>query len=241
MALRNMFALVALLPLVASFTSALPRVERQTGLPNRCNISAATMDLPLNQTKLVAPSNITGPSFIGVAIGTQNYTCASTGNWTNVGAVAQIFDASCLYGAPEFSNLPDIAYAFWKFAPPTFPVSQIISFMQPFHASMVLGQHYFVNSPSGTGVSPKWDFTSAALAGHPDAFVIGTKVGDIAAPTGFPDIDWLSLDKAEGSLATQVLRLNTVGGLPPASCTTGSPPIAIKYASMYWFYGSSVQ
>lgn len=66
-------------------------------------------------------------------------------------------------------------------------------------------------------MSPKWDFTSGALAGHPSAFVVAAKAGDIPAPTGPPDVDWLSLTNVSGSLATQVFRVNTVGGLPPAS------------------------
>ncbi|KAJ6562597.1 hypothetical protein B0H19DRAFT_1210201 [Mycena capillaripes] len=209
-------------------------VERRA---SRCDISAAKIILPSNQTLLATPTQ--GPSYIGLAIGTQNYTC--NGTYTNVGAVAELFDVSCLYDTPEFPKLPEIAYTMWKFAPPTAAISQIIEYMQPFHASFVLGQHFFVTSPSGTGISPRWDFSSAALEGHPDAYVIAAKVGDIPAPTGTPDVDWLSLNKVEGNLATQVFRINTVGGLPPASCTAGSPPIAVKYSSMYWLYGSSVQ
>ncbi|KAJ7458076.1 putative malate dehydrogenase, partial [Mycena latifolia] len=208
--------------------SAVPSVER---CASRCDISAAKIDLPLNQTALVAPAG--GPSYIGLAIGTQNYTCASTGTYTNIGAVAELFDASCLYGTPEFPALAEIAFAVWKYAPPTADISYVISFLEKFKASFVLGQHYFVTSPSGTGISPEWDFTSASLAGHPDAFVIAAKVGDIPAPTGPPDVDWLSLNQVQGDLATQVFRINTVGGLPPASCTAGSPPIQVKYASMY--------
>ncbi|KAF7336172.1 malate dehydrogenase [Mycena venus] len=227
---------LALIPLLLSAVSA---VERRANA-SRCDISGATLSLPSNQTLLTAPSQ--GPSYIGVAIGTQNYTCnATTGTYINVGAVAQLFDASCLYDSPEFSSLQEIAYTMWKYAPPTASISQVIEYLQPFHASFVLGQHYFVPSPSGPGVSPKWDFSSAALAGHPDAYVLAAKAGDIPAPTGPPNVDWLSLNKVEGNLATQVFRVNTVGGLPPASCTAGSPPIAVKYASTYWLYGSSVQ
>ncbi|KAJ7119948.1 putative malate dehydrogenase [Mycena crocata] len=206
----------------------------------RCDISAATFNIPStsNQTVIVAPSH--GPSYIGLAIGTQNYTCTN-GTYSNVGAVAQLFDVSCLYDTPEFPKLQDIAYTVWKYAPPTAGISDVIAFLDPFHASFVLGQHYFVTAPSGTGLSPKWDFTSGALAGHTDAFVVAAKVGDIPAPTGPPDVDWLSLKNVSGNLATQVFRLNTVGGLPPASCASGTPPITVKYASTYWFFGSSVQ
>ncbi|KAK7044392.1 malate dehydrogenase [Favolaschia claudopus] len=231
------FTLIPLLLSVVSASVVEKRVaEKRAG---RCDISGAKLTgLPNNQTLLVSPSH--APSYIAVAIGTQNYTCAGTGTYTNVGAVAQLFDASCLYGMPEFSSLQQLAYTVWKYAPPTANVQQVIQYLQPFHASFVLGQHFFVTSPSGTGISPRWDFTSAALAGHPDAYVIAAKVGDIPPPTGPPDIDWLSLTDVEGNLATKVFRVNTVGGSPPASCVPGSPPIAVKYASMYWLYGSSV-
>ncbi|KAJ6615128.1 hypothetical protein B0H10DRAFT_86361 [Mycena sp. CBHHK59/15] len=168
---------LAVLPFLLSCVSA-HAVQRRGG----CDISKAKIALPSNQTMLVAPKE--GPSHIGLAIGTQNYTCASTGTWTNVGAVAELFDISCFYGTQEFSKLQDIAYTVWHVAPPAAGISAVISFLEPFHASFVLGQHYFVTSPSGTGISPKWDFTSASLSGHPDAFVIAAKVGDIPAPTG---------------------------------------------------------
>ncbi|KAJ7785288.1 putative malate dehydrogenase [Mycena maculata] len=197
----------------------------------QCDISGAQISLPSNQTALVAPSE--GPSFIGVAIGVQNYTCASTGTWTNVGAVAELFDISCLYGTPEFSTIQEIAFNVWKLLPPATPIQEIISFLEPYKASFVLGQHYFVTSPSGTGLSPKWDFTSGILAENPEAFVIAAKVGDIPAPTGSPDVDWLSLDNVEGDLAKQVFRVSTVNGDAPTSCTPGSSPISVKYAATY--------
>ncbi|KAJ7288296.1 hypothetical protein C8J57DRAFT_1279795 [Mycena rebaudengoi] len=213
--------------------------QRRTGFTG-CDISTATPSLPPNQTLLVAPS--TGPSYIGLAIGTQNYTCnATAATYTNVGAVAELFDISCLFGSPEFDKLQDIAYTVWKFAPPTAPISTIISYMASFSASFVLGQHYFIPAASGTGLSPTWNFSSAALAGHPDAFVVAARVGDIPAPTSPTDIDWLSLNGIQGKLATQVLRINTVGGVAPKTCKAGSPPITVKYASTYWLYGSSVE
>jgi hypothetical protein len=65
---------LAILPILISTVVAL---ERRA---SRCDISDAKLSLPSNQTLLVAPAQ--GPSFIGLAIGTQNYTCASTGTYT---------------------------------------------------------------------------------------------------------------------------------------------------------------
>jgi hypothetical protein len=80
-----------------------------------------------------------------------------------------------------------------------------------------MGQHYFVTSPSGTGLSPVWDFRAASAQGNPNAFVLGAKVGDLPAPTGSSDVDWLQLKNVSGSLATSVYRVDTRGGQPPAS------------------------
>ncbi|KAG6869384.1 hypothetical protein C0995_003605, partial [Termitomyces sp. Mi166 len=79
-------------------------------------------------------------------------------------------------------------------------------------------QHYYVNNPAGTGISPKWDFTSqGATRGNPNAYVVAAKVVSLAAPTGPHDIDWVQLKAVTGSLATDVYRTDTRGGQPPAS------------------------
>ncbi|KAJ7614809.1 hypothetical protein FB45DRAFT_981623 [Roridomyces roridus] len=204
----------------------LPRQE--SGI---CSTTNAQIILPDNQTMLVAPSE--GPSYIALAIGVQNYTCASSGTWTNVGAVAELFDISCLYGTAQFAGLPQNAFALWSQLPPATTIQGIINILAPLHTPLVLGQHYFVPSPSGSGVSPKFDFTSASLAGHPDAFVIAAKAGDIPSPAGPPAIDWLELNNVQGNLAKQVFRIDTVNGSPPSSCQVGESPISVKYAAMY--------
>ena len=95
---------------------------------------------------------------------------------------------------------------------------EIIDGLDGIGSPEVLGQHYFILNPSGSGLSPKWDFTSASEAGHPDAFVIGARTGDIPAPTNpTTNVDWLSLSNAGGDLADQVFRVQTRGGQPPAS------------------------
>ena len=89
------------------------------------------------------------------------------------------------------------------------------------HDPKVLGQHYFVPNPKpaagSPAVSPVWDFTSDSEKGNPDAFVLAAKAGDIPAPTGKNDVDWLQLKNVEGELADTVYRTDTKGGQPPAS------------------------
>ena len=57
----------------------------------------------------------------------------------NVGALAELFDISCLGKTPLFNAMPDIAIAAWNAAPPTITAAQLISKLQPFKNSEVLG------------------------------------------------------------------------------------------------------
>jgi len=79
-----------------------------------------------------------------------------------------------------------------------------------------------VNPLTGTGINPKWDFTSSGTtAGNPNAFVTAAKVSSVGAPTGSQDIDWVDLKNLVGSLAQQVYRTDTRLGQPPASVSKG--------------------
>jgi len=97
----------------------------------------------------------------------------------------------------------------------------------------VLGQHYYVPNPVGTGLSPKWDFTSSGVtAGDPNAYVIGAKVGDL--PTSDPNnIDDLMIKAIKGALAHEVFRVQTNGGQPPTHCAAGDSDIAVRYTAQY--------
>ncbi|KAJ7668944.1 hypothetical protein B0H17DRAFT_857412, partial [Mycena rosella] len=185
-----------------------------------CSTSAAVMDLPAGQTQLVSPAS--APLSVLLGVGIQNYTCSSTTlTYATIGAVASLSDISCLIGTSEFATVQTTAYTGWSAAAAGTSAASFGSKFGP-----VLGSHYFVTSPSGTGISPKWDFTSA--------FVIGAKVGDIPAPTSpAANVDWLALNNIEGTLANQIFRIDTVNGQPPASCVAGSDPISVKYYYLY--------
>ncbi|KAH9478605.1 hypothetical protein JR316_0009062 [Psilocybe cubensis] len=221
--------------------SALAPLLSVSGLAvKRSGCSLSNLKLSNLPPPLVAPSF--PPSFVGIAIGTQNYTCSSAGTYTNVGALAELFDASCVYNSPIFPTLPSIASAAWEIAPPSLPISEVISTLHGFSSPSILGQHYYVTNPiTGSGITPKWDFTSqGADAGKSDAFVVAAKVNGAAAPTGSQDIDWVQLGSLTGDLAKQVYRVQTRLGQPPASCTVGSKDIQVKYAALYYGFGGSV-
>ncbi|KAJ3821562.1 putative malate dehydrogenase [Lentinula raphanica] len=199
-----------------------------------CDVSSAVIET--NGSTLPAPKFT--PSFVGLGVGTQNYTCTSNGTYSNVGALAELFDISCLYGEPGFDELTSVTSLLWNAAPPALTPAEIISFGEKYDLSFVLGEHYFVVNPvTGSGLSPKWDFTSHAFAGNPNAYVVGSKVDDVPAVTGSSDIDWLYLTNLTGSLANEIYRIETRGGQPPSSCTPGSNNITVKYTSLYWFTG----
>ncbi|KAG9219706.1 hypothetical protein CCMSSC00406_0005972 [Pleurotus cornucopiae] len=205
-----------------------------------CDISNAKLTLPRNQTALTSPS--ARPAFITVALGIQNYTCAASGTFTSVGAVAELFDISCLFGTSSFSTVQDSLFTVWKDLPNNVPASSVIALFGLDKTLTNVGEHYFITNPiTGSGLSPKWDFTSrGATSGNRNAFVVGARAGGLPAPTGPQDIDWLQLTRVQGSLADEVFRVDTRGGQPPASCTPGSPLITVKYTSKYWLFGGSL-
>ncbi|KAL0959922.1 hypothetical protein HGRIS_011587 [Hohenbuehelia grisea] len=229
------FSLPLISALCATTAMAAPRSLKLSG----CDVSKKTLDLPASQTAL--PSPAAPLAFVAVAIGTQNYTCSAAGTYASAGALAELFDISCLTGS-SFSKIQKNLYTLWKLAPPSVSTSALIKLLHFTKTPAVLGQHYFVPNPSGAaGLSPKWDFTSqGATKGNKDAFVIAARAGGFAAPTGPSDVDWLALIGVQGKLASQIYRVDTVGGQPPASCTPGSAPIIVKYTSKYYLYGSSL-
>nr|GAT61188.1 predicted protein [Mycena chlorophos] len=232
------FKLLAALSSVALFASAAP--AKGPVKDCECDVSKAKLDIPSNQTVLVAPT--TAPHYVAVGIGYQNYTCsAATSTYASAGAVASLFDISCLVGKPAFSTVQNTAYTLWSHAPSSESNAEKIPLIGAASgAGQLLGYHYFVTSPSGSGISPEWDFTSTGKnAGNAEAFVVGAKTGDLKAPTDpTVNVDWLMLSNAEGQLASQIFRVDTVNGQPPASCdpTTDTATLKVKYTAKYYLY-----
>jgi len=217
---------------------ALPNLRKFGG----CDLSNAKMPLPAHQTAMTVPT--IAPSFVGLGVGVQNYTCNATSlKYSSVGAVAELFDMSCLTNGPLSTTIQNTAFDIWNNAPSSFTTQDIIKMLC--HDAIVLGQHYFVPNPNpapgSPALSPKWDFTSDSEKGNAQAFVIGAKVGDLPAPSGTADVDWLQLKNVEGQLADSIYRVESKGGQPPASCTAGSPPLTVKYTSQYWLFGGTIK
>ncbi|RXW19538.1 hypothetical protein EST38_g6313 [Candolleomyces aberdarensis] len=221
-------------------------------------IAAATGSMAVNAQRLHGcaidqsfriadfPSTLPAPtaplSYMTAAVGTQNYTCTAAGNYTAAGAVAEVFDISCLVGSPLFSTIQDYLLDMWKEAPADkLNYQSLVATFAPLEESgVVLGQHYFIPNPTtGQGLSPVWDFIPRLK--KPEAFVLAARTGGVPAPTNQTDIDWLSLKSVSGSLATEVYRTDTREGKAPATCTPGSPDIQVPYSSKYYFYGGTIE
>jgi len=139
---------------------------------------------------------------------------------SSIGAVADLFDISCLYGTKEFAKIQDDAFDIWKKCPNFDPSkSNLIDELSHKFKIPLLGYHYFIND-NGT-IRPKFDLTSTGPnKGNPDAFVVASKALGVPAPNSSQDVDWLLLKALSGKLADAVYRVYTKGGQPPTSVSS---------------------
>jgi len=199
------------------------QAEGSTVLPKKiagCPVADATLTFPEGQTALSIPPGQV-PNHILLGKGVQNYTCSAAGAYTSAGAVAKLYDISCLYGTPWFPKIQDLLFAEQTNGPDLTP------YLKPFLAV----DHYFITNAAGTGISPK--FASAKDGGA--SFIVAAKLAGIKAPDP-TNIDWLELTNVQGDFAKTVFRVDTKGGQPPSSCTPGSDLISVPYTAKYWFY-----
>jgi len=206
----------------------------------RCDVSSALLPLPSGQTILQQPANVPA-HFIGVAFGVQNYTCSSASNYTSVGAVAELFDISCLYGSALFNTIQEPLFEAWSDLSPEITITEAINFLPyAIPVDLIQAQHYFIPNPAG-GLSPVWDFrASQRFNGVNNALFVGKGRASLPDPVNAAEnVAWLDVEHVSGDIATEVFRVHTVGGQPPTSCTPGTN-ISVKYTSQYWFYGGSL-
>jgi len=139
---------------------------------------------------------------------------------SNVGAVAQLFEISCLFGRPEFSTIQDVAFSDWAASPSTNPLEpDLVQLMKNKHNINVEGQHYFVNQ--NNALVPVWDLRSSGEnAGNSNAIIFAEKVKSAPSPDGPENVDWVELKKLSGGLANQVYRVDTVKGQPPSTVSS---------------------
>ncbi|KAG8710338.1 hypothetical protein FRC11_004604 [Ceratobasidium sp. 423] len=212
-----------------------------TGTPGHkcsgCSVSNATLSLPSNQTAITVPTGT--PVYIALGVGVQNYTCGSTGTFASVGAVAKLFDISCLVNTPLFPKIQDIVFAITENAKDQAVVDKIETILKS--SPVTLGDHYFIHNPAvnGTSLSPVFDFRAGVKKGDPSGFVAAKKIGGIPSPAGSSNVDWLMLQNIGGAiggtLANYVMRVDTKAGQPPTSCTPNAT-VSVPYTAKYWLY-----
>jgi len=136
---------------------------------------------------------------------------------SSIGAVADLFDISCLHGTRKFDKVQNDAYHIWQKCHTLDPSESNLEkdLCQKFRIPLA-GYHYFIND-NGT-LRPKFDFTSTGpTKGNSDAYAVTTKAVDVPAPNSLHDIDWLGLKGLSGKFADEVFRVDTRGGQPPTS------------------------
>jgi hypothetical protein len=157
-----------------------------------------------------------------------------------VGAVAQIFDISCLNNQSIFADVAVVAFNAWSEAHMSITAQELKSLDLPFNGlsygilneNSLLGLHFFVKNDSAITGIPAWDFS--ASQNNSDAFVDVAAFEKLPAPQNVTDVPWLQVHGTTGNLATSVYRLFTRGGQPPASCGPQDPQdISVKYTSQY--------
>jgi hypothetical protein len=159
-----------------------------------------------------------------------------------VGAVAQIFDISCLHGKPIFADVAVVAFDAWSETPESTTAQKLNSLDLPFKGlgkdlldeQSLLGLHFFVKNASAGAITgiPAWDFSASQH--NKQAFVDVAAFEKLAAPRNVTDVPWLQVKGTKGKLATSVYRLFTRGGQPPAKCGPKDPKeISVKYTSQY--------
>ncbi|EJD40513.1 hypothetical protein AURDEDRAFT_69927 [Auricularia subglabra TFB-10046 SS5] len=216
---------LALLALGAAASPSLWQAPASQNIHFNCDVSNVKPWLPTGQTNITVPTDAK-PRFIVVGLGTQNYTCSDKGSYA--GAVASLYDVSCLATTPIFPSIQDILFT----RTDTSSAQSVIDVLL-LDAVLKLGDHFF--KASNQGIEPVFDFTHALK--NDREFVTCKKTGGLPSPDSLGDVDWLELQNVDGDLAKYVFRLKTKAGQPPASCTAGSPPITVPYAAQYCAYG----
>jgi hypothetical protein len=171
-----------------------------------CNLTSAVLPQRGSPPELPDPSPGLTLKHVGMGRGTQNYTCATAdGNSVPVaiGAVASIYDASCLISSN--SELYDrMAYRILQLSRAVNTLLVNIA-SQVFNAEILLGIHYFPLPKI-----PLFDLRFNEDTDWATAGVIAKVPAPVSAAT--PAVDWLKLTRKDGS-GIQVRWDGVEGGL----------------------------
>ena len=134
---------------------------------------------------------------------------------SSIGAVANLFDASCFYNAIQSADNNSLS------------AQETRTIMRDAleYNSSIIGYHYFVNNPTPgeNGTLPAFDILADSERKNPDEFMITEKIGDIPSlDDPKHNVDWLELKALadQDAFAKYVFRIATAGGQPPSLVST---------------------
>lgn len=109
-----------------------------------------------------------------------------------------------------------------------FPVPSADSTLAP--ANLLLsGHHYFTDATT--------PFFNLITANDDYGSVATKKLNATSSPNGPSNVPWLKLNAKDGPWNfKEVYRVNTVGGVAPATCDGQPENIEVQYAAEYWLY-----
>ncbi|KAH7090637.1 hypothetical protein FB567DRAFT_296604 [Paraphoma chrysanthemicola] len=148
---------------------------------------------------------------VALGQGTQNYTCGAnlTAAPTAIGAVAQLFDASC-----ALTN------------DPTASTKALGSIEE---SAKSIGAHFFVDNTTP-------DFDIAGLGNTQAKKVEDCNAPSPTADVKWLRLE--AQAQGSTSQVKQIYRLNTVGGLAPGNCEgrAAGDVVTVEYEAQYWIY-----
>ncbi|KAF2273096.1 uncharacterized protein EI97DRAFT_384306 [Westerdykella ornata] len=178
--------------------------------------------------------------FVGLGIGTQNYTCTTgvpTAEPGTTGALAKLYDIGTRLNSDPFAKakigtISGLALQFHNFP------KLLDGYLMVQGYQRVLGDHYF------TGSVPTFALNKVPANPFPLAFV--KKNADADAPkSACPGtknegaIKWLHLidnGNSQGGV-NAVYRLETAGGNKPKTCDGQKSSFEVPYTAQYWVFG----
>jgi hypothetical protein len=189
-------------------------------------------------TSLPAPTDLT-LKYITIGHGVQNYTCPpnnSAATPTAIGALATLYDITslALLSPDLISQLPPLAASLpltSSFIVPNTPL-----FLDNIGTFPVLGGHFFA-----ADATPIFDlFTAGARIASKVVKKINAPAESNTRLEGTGAVQWLALEAKQGANGTvglsQVFRVDTAGGNPPATCAGIEGVVSVPYAAAYHFY-----
>ncbi|KAI0536707.1 hypothetical protein GGR58DRAFT_378610 [Xylaria digitata] len=212
-------------------------IAKLAALAPSCDLSKAKMPTVSTQPLPTPAAGLT-VKHVAIGRGTQNYTCGAdaTAAPTAAGAVATLFDASCVAAA-----YPDLLHLLPKLA---------LQFDLPYSAEtnakmgptnlLMSGKHFFTNA-----TTPFFNLdTPRKSIGEAPCSKLNATNAPADAPKGRQGeaaVPWLLLSAnpdATGGIH-EVFRVETAGGSAPATCAGQPASFQVQYAAEYWFFASS--